>query len=616
MTRETANGQYDHHRGSDPLLRPGGAWRTACVLAVSFAAFVVACAFFWQYLATGQWLDLSSEAYYAGLNTPLSGMFVHPLSVFAHPWMIVVISLMLALMFFVPVVTAVLYDEVLALVFVLIVAALGRAPALALLQAVGCVLAARTHFRSDSPFVAVLLGLAPLLLYLVVFALPVVESTSLPLKRWVLYAVVAIALVLAVLASAGVLGLVKLLGFRPGALCPVIVAMLATGAIVYNVRVGADELDYALLEARLDRPGKPDALFESISLEKWLESHPGGSQKREAVKARVIQDIEDRKQELIDRCEAFLARHDDSDRAPGVLWIEAQVRSLMLHEAAYEAAYTSAGVNTGDQGAHAAASVLIACSAEFALLASGPTWRRLLDEHGGSPHAALAAWRLGQLALRDSTRVAEADNLLTLAQERLAPMVANGRGAPRRNEGDRVFAPTSAVPHGNADYYARAYQDVQRLLWLMRENHVLSNPASAEALAALVALNRNDMDYVERLEGLVGTYEGTLMHGNLKLAHALVADTKLAKATALFELAKDKPPMRKDRDEDARIEANYVLGCLTMQTSSSSALPLVPDVKEPREYFAIVANAKWNPWRKDARDRLARLDALAEQENK
>lgn len=614
MTRETANGQYDHHRGSDPLLRPGGGWRAACALAVSFVAFVVACSFFWQYLATGKWLDLSSGAYYTGLNTPLSRMFVHPLSVFAHPWMIVVISLMLALMFFVPVVTAVLYDEVLALVLVLLVAALGRAPALALLQAVGCVLAARTHFRSDSPFVAVLLGLAPLLVYLVVFALTVGESAALPLKRWVLYAVVAIALVLAVLASAGVLGLVKVLRFRPGSLCPVIVAMLATGVIVYNVRVGDDELDYALLVARLDRPGKPDALFESTSLEKWLESHQGQSLGRKAIKARVIQDIEDRKRELIDRCEAFLARHDDSDRAPGVLWIEAQVRSLMLHEATYEAGYTPAGVSTGDQDAHAPGSVLIACSAEFALPVSRPTWRRLLDKHGGSPHAALAAWRLGQLALRRGD-VAEADTLLSLAQERLSPMSTNDQAAPKGNEGDRVFAPTPAVPYDNADYYARAYQDVQRLLWLMRENHVLSDPASSEAptsseaLAALVALNRNKLDYVDRLEELVGTYEGTLMHDNLKLSYALVADTKLAKATALFELAKDATT-------DAGIEANYVLGCLTMQTGSSSALPLMRDVKKPREYFTVVANARWNPWRKEARNRLARLDALAEQNGK
>jgi len=610
MTEETTNRQYDHHRGSDPLLRPGGRWRAAGVLALSFAAFAVACAFFWQYMATGQWVDLSPDAYYTGLNTPLSRMFVYPLSVFAHPWLIVVISLMLALMFFVPVVTAVLYDEFLALGFVLIVAAIGRAPALALLQAVGCVLAARTHFRSDSPFVAVLLGLAPLLLYMVVFALTVGESASLPLKRWVLYAVVAVSLVVAVLAAAGVLGLVKVLGFRPGALCPVIAAMLVTGMIVYNVRVGADELDYALLVARLDRPGKPDALFESTSLEKWLESHPEGRRDREGVKARVIKDIETRKHDLIDRCEVFLSRHGDSDRASGVLWIEAQVWSLMLHDVAYEAGYASTGVDTGGQDVRDPASVVIACSAEYPHHNSRKAWQRLLDEHGGSPHAALAAWRLGQLALRRGD-VAQADALLNLAQERLAPMSTHGQAAPKQDDSDRVFASLPSVPHGNADYYARAYQDVQRLLWLMRENQVLSNPASAEALTALVALNSNDPGYIEKLEALVGDYEGTLMHDNLKLSYALVADTKLAKATALFELAKDRPATA---DDDARIEANYVLGCLTMQTGSASALPLMPGVKTPREYFTIVANARWNPWRKDARDRLARLDALADQE--
>ena len=100
MTEETASEQHDHHRGSDPLLRPVARRRTAIALTVNLAVFAAACCFFWQYLATGRWLDLSIQAYRAGVNTPLSRMFVHPLSIFAHPWMIPINSLLLALMFF------------------------------------------------------------------------------------------------------------------------------------------------------------------------------------------------------------------------------------------------------------------------------------------------------------------------------------------------------------------------------------------------------------------------------------------------------------------------------------------------------------------------------------
>ena len=605
MTVDAPSEQYDHHRGSDPLLRPGGPRRAAIVLAVNFAVFAFTCAFFWQYLATGQWLDLSAEGYYEGLNMPLSTMFVQPLSVFSHPWMIAVISLLLAMIFVVPVMIAVLYDEVLALVFVLLVAAVGRAPALALLQAVGCVLAARTRFRSDGPFIAALLGLAPLLVYLGIFALTVGESVSLPLKQWVLYAVVALAAVGSVLAAAGVLGLVKLIRFKPGALCPVILIMLAAGVVVFHVRVGGDELDYALLVARLDRPGKPDALFESISLETWIEARDAGGLDRDELKKRVRGDITARKNDLIARCEAFLADHGESGRAPGVLWLEAQARSLVLHEVAYEAAYEATLVEPAGGNQRGLRPVLIAYSAEFVLPAAHDTWHTLVTTHAGSPHAALAAWRLGQLALRRPDGMAQAEALLAQAQQRLVAVLANGGGTSNSAKGDRVFVPASAVPYGNADYYQRALHDAARLRWLMRENHVLSDTSSAEALAAFLSLNRNDLGYGLRLEVLAGQYENTHMGDNLKLAVALVAETKLAKATALLELAKDTLT-------DAGIEANYVLGCLTMQTGKSSALPLVPDVKEPREYFNIVANAAHNPWSKEARDRLAQLDAEAD----
>ncbi len=574
------------------------------MLAVNFAVFVFACAFFWQYLARGQWLDLSAHGYYQGLNTPLSTMFVQPLSVFSHPWMIAVISLLLALIFVVPVMVAVLYDEVLALMFVLLVAALGRAPALALLQAVGCVLAARTRFRSDGPFIAALLGLAPLLVYLGIFALTVGESVAQPLKQWVLHAVVALAAVGSVLAAAGVLGLVKLIRYKPGALCPVIVAMLASGVMIFHLRVGGDELDYALLVARLDRPGKPDALFESVSLETWIEARDAGDLNRDELTRRVRADITARRDDLIARCEAFLVEHGESARAPGVLWLEAQARSLVLHEAAYEAAYEAIRVGPPDGNPQGLRPVLIAYSAEFVLPEARDTWNTLLTAHGGSPHAALAAWRMAQLALRKPDGMGQAEKLLARAHKQLtAVLVGRGGNANGAKEG-RVFVPARAVPHGNADYYRRALQDVVRLQWLMRENHVLSDRSSAKAMAALVSLNRNDLGYGPQLEDLAGQYENTHMGDNLKLAVALVAETKLAKATALLELAKDALT-------DAGIEANYVLGCLTMQTGKSSALPLVPDVKAPREYFNIVANAAPSPWTREAKDRLAQLQAEA-----
>jgi len=602
MTEETASEQHDHHRGSDPLLRPVARRRTAIALTVNLAVFAVACCFFWQYLATGRWLDLSIQAYRAGVNTPLSRMFVHPLSIFAHPWMIPINSLLLALMFCVPVMIAVMYHEVVALAFVLVVAAVGRAPALALLQAVG-VLATRTPLRRESPFLAAMLGMSPLLMYMAIVTLTVEESARLPLQRWVLYSVVATALLLGTLAAAGALGLVKLFRYRPGALCPVMVVMLAAGALAFYGRVGSDELEYALLVARIDRPGEPDSLFESGWLEKWQESHGAEGLGRDELRKRLKREVARRRDGLIDRCNRFLSAHGDSDRAPGVLWLKAQLQSLVLDEATFEAAYSASHLSDGEE----ARAVLITCSAEFvAVDADGvapsyETWRRLLTDHSGSVHAVLARWRLGQLALRQQD-VSSADELLKAAEKRLLALRVEGAVRSRQGDAEGVFAARASIPRGKGRlrYYDKALKDVGYLLWLMRENRVRGSVPAAEALAAYLNVSSRDPDRRRKLKDLANTYEGTLMGDNLKLAVALTATNTFDKAKDLIELAKDELT-------DAGIEANFHLGCLRMSTGPVPALPLMDKLKKPEDYFKIVAKARANPWQRDAGRRLAEL---------
>ena len=568
------------------------------MLAANLAVFIAACAFFWQYLATGYWLDASARAYVVGMNVPLSGMFVHPLSIFAHPWMILVNSLLLALMFFVPVAIAVMYHEIAALGFVLVVAAVGRAPALALFQAVGCVLAARTHLRSDGPFLAALLGMSPLLAYTVIFAFTVGESAPLPLKQWVLYSVVAGAMLLAALAVAGVLELATLLRYRPGALCPVMLVMLAVAGIAFHVRVGADELEYVLLKDEIDRPAEPDRLFKRISLEQWRKSHDAEHLGREELRERLERDVRSRGSKLIDRCDRFLASHGDSARASGVLWLKAQLQSLSLDAADYEAAYDGSQ-REGDQEARGRRTVLIPCSAEFVAPAARATWQRLLDDHPDSLHGALAAWRLGTLALR-SQNVGLADELLKKAKKQLEDLRDERPAPSQQGTNQRLFAPVESMPYERRDHYETALRDVDLLLWLMMENHVRDDPRSAEALAAYLSISRRDANRLKKLESLLDNYEKTDMGDNLKLAVALMATDSFEKARSLITLAQDNV-------SDAGIEANYELGRLRMRTGSTSALPLLPDLKKPREYFNVVAGARDNPWQRAARERLKQL---------
>jgi len=223
---EVSRLEFDHHRGRSPLLRPTRAGRWGVFLVVNLLAFVVVNAF-WRYLATGAWVDFTPAAYAADVAVPVGRFLVEPLSVFRYPWMILVTGVVLGCVIYVPVVAAVLYRLPFAMVFLAIVALVGHAPLLALTMGVGCVLAARTGWRSDMPFLAALLGLSPAVVYFGFAYLGVSSQGTLPLQRWLLVAPLAMAMMLAVLASWPVLRLAKWTGYRPGVVWPVILMLLA-----------------------------------------------------------------------------------------------------------------------------------------------------------------------------------------------------------------------------------------------------------------------------------------------------------------------------------------------------------------------------------------------------
>lgn len=568
--------RYDHHRGSRPLLRPTSALRTGLFLVVNLTGYAVVNAF-WQYLATGRWLNLRAGAYWPDRIIPLGRMFVEPLSVLQHPWMILVTGLLLGVIVFVPIVVGVLYRLLYAAAFVVVVALLGHAPMLAAALAVGCALAGRTPLRSDLPLVAAVLGLVPVGLYLYFLGFAGVDSSAvLPLQRWVFYGPVFVAIVSAVLASAIVLALAAWTGFRPGVVWPVMVALLAVPMVIFYTRVGPAQLDYAVLINRLG-PGRTS--FRDMALSEWIDKHAARGLNRQTQEIRVREDLEGRKRELIDACDAFLLRRPAGDRVATVLWIRAWCMGLQLDERAFD----------GD---------LIRCSAAYPLEASRGAWRQVLREAPASPQAALARWRLGELALRRG-RPTEAEELLNAAAEALREIVA-GLGAGRNAAQDeRIFLPVATAPAGA--HYRQALVAAERLLWLIRENDALTDASAAEALAAFVAVNVRRRDHYPRITDLARDYEGTKMEDNLKLAAALGNPNDYEGAAALIVLAERKPPT------DAAIEANYELGQLAMQEARAPALQLLEGMKTPQAYFKAVLAARPNPWQLAARRRLDTL---------
>lgn len=562
MAVAKATDKYDHHRGSQPLLRRRRPWRHGFFLALNSVVFVVGSAG-WYYLSSGKWLAFTRDDYYKDLVTPLGETFLYPLDVLSHPWMILVAGLILAAMIFVPIIISVLYNLPAALLFAAVVGVLGHAPVMAAMLGIGAVISARTPFRSDMPFLAVVLGFIPTVVYMYLFGFSGSQSAELlPLQRWVVAGPLLASVLVAIVAASIVLVVTKLIRFSPGATFPILVMLIVAAAAVFHTKVGRDELEYAVIAERIV-PG--DVLFQPFSAAAISSD-------------RLQKDLVRRQQECIDACERFRARYGDSQRIAEVLWIEAQARSLHLDVRAFE---------TGTFRA----------SAGFPSPASAEAWRMLSETLPGAPQAQLARWRLGELALRRQ-EIALGDDLLNAAARRLQEhMKARAKVSTGASE-MRVFQPVSVLP--SRDYYDEALFRVRELIWLIERNNVLNDSAAAEALAAMLDENPLALNYDERLGNLVSVYEGTALGDNLILAVALATPDPYAQAEMLIYLAEDERT-------DAAVKANYQLGMLTMQTERARALPLIPNLKKPADYFRIVIAAPPNPWQDLAGEHLARL---------
>lgn len=575
MTPENNNNTYDHHHGAAPLLRPVSPWRTVPFLVVNLVGFVAVNAF-WRYLSTGHWVDVSPAAYQHDLATPLGQALQDPLNVFTRQWMVFVTASLLAGIVFIPIIVSVLYRLSLAAVFVIVVAVVGHCPVLAAALAVGCILAARTRLRSDMPFLAAVLGLMPIGLYLYFFAFAGLNvAATMPIRRLVMYVPFIGAMVLAVVGSGIVLALARVTGFRPGVVWPVLLALLVAPVVVFYWKVGADELDYALIANTL-APG--DAVFREESIETWKARTGTVGLKEQAIVNEVDGDLRAKRTRLLKECEAFLAAHPDSPRAPAVLWIAGQCHSVQF---SLQALRTS----------------LIKYSAAYPLPSSAQTWQHLAEEYPDSPQAALANRRLAELALQGG-QARRALSLLEAVRRDLADTI--GRSEPATPE-----TPWQSVP--TREYCREAMFQVERLAWLIAENGALADTpegkAAAEALSAFLSVNPyklNAEQQLRRLNVLGKRFKQTRLADNIELAIACAQPSVYDRAKRLIKLANVTP------ETDTTIEACFLLGRLTLRTEDT-AVGLTEGIKKPEWYLEQVKIARANPWQKRAGQALEEL---------
>ena len=644
IKRRKARRRYDHHRGADPLLRQTSWFRTIFFVVTNLAGFIAVSAFV-HYLAVGEWFDVSYTGYREALGRSLTEIMISPLSIFAHPWMIVVWGLLAGAIVVVPVLVGVLYRLRVAALFIAAVAIFAHAPILAAALAVGCVLAARTRLRSDLPFLAMLVGLAPVVAYLALFSLSG-DHVLTPLQRVAILLPYALALATAFLTAAIVLVLARATSFRAGVIWPVLLIFLIAPVWLFYRKVGPGEFDYAVISGRVgsgssiftarcaqdfrpwiseastatpaldhaQRMAKLDRLLDrsrsrlaryparglTSAVLGWLRAglveQLGGSAKDDelaegtgvGVKAPADLPAPEELDELIELCEAFLRRHRGHSRVAAVMWVRA---AAMEEQVRRLGAILGAGATprAGSAGRVERHQRMVSA------------WADLAESRPGSPQAMIAYERLGVEALRTGPvgkdRFEKGRDYLRNAQAMLMTYLGSVRSTGEPTVWQRIFVPGGELP-GN-EYYLAVRREAEEIIWLMEDNDALAgDPRDQDTFEVYIQTWPFAVVSRRQMLAFVKGYEGRELANNFKLHQVMADERPIARALKLLRLA--------DGTDDAAIMASYELGLLAMRLQRDPGWEVM-GLASASKYFKIVVRSVDSPYAPAAKRHLRRL---------
>ena len=577
----------DHHRGARPLLQPISLWRAILFVTINVMGFAVVSAF-WQYLSTGEWINF--DAFFRNLFVPLGAVFLQPLVVFTHPWMVLVYGLLLGVTVSVPIMVAILYRLRVAAIFLLLLAFVAQLPLLAAAVVTGCLLIGHTPLRSNMPMAAALLGILPAIIYVAALGCLTLSgatdrdywATVEPFRRWVLYGPYVLALLSVIVASALVLALAKATRFRPGVVWPVLLVLSAAPMVTFYVRVGSAELRYSIIANPIE-PG--DSILAELPLDQWRQDHPeDAGLPAGIVRERIQRDLHRRRDELRARCEQFLTDYPYDVRAPEIMWIMAQCRSLQLDGATYQRG-------------------LISGTCVFVMERSRAAWQDLVETYPHSDQAAIARWRLAELVLRstkhlDPDRADDIAQLLSALDDANELLYEAAAGLEVILSADEPLSPSRSVfaarrSRPSRSYYIRALHEVHRLQRLIESNELKEAPAGVQLLATWLSIDPALPDVAERYERLAQENHDSALADNLRLAAALAERDQLDRARKLV------PLVNVARPTDATVEATFELASI-----QGEGVEAIEGILPVEVYLRSVIAAPDNPWQAMAAERL------------
>ena len=551
--------------GPAPLMnvwsRSGSKYRVRAIglLALNVLLFAgVGCFAFWVRSGVvfapamdGYW-DEIGQTFNFGRDTTVSlaNLLVEPINIRDVPMQIPVIGLLMAALISIPILMSILYRFWSSVPFILVVGVLAVMPWLAITLLCSCIIASVRPFRARFRFMSALMGLVPIVVYLVLAwsgSAELVMGRIDPIDGMKFIAPWVLAIVAATLVFAVVLLIAKLVNYRPGTVAPLLAVMFGLPVGLFEFYVGRDELHYRLLESLNEAHfAEVDAAvgLREAALRTW-DRHPLPRPRLEKVlefekqkwQFELALDLAPRRSELTqhqaelaDRCDWFLKHFPASRYALNALYIKARALDMRVDPVEFR---EKKWIRFYD---------------DFPNHASRATWGIILENRPDSVLSAVAFLKLAQLQAREGD-VDRAVDKLAMILNRFAARVEPGTTGTS-GTGTLMRVLERDTPEASLRIPLEpVLLEAQRLYDLLTENRdplyayePISGPRRphADFTFGLLDLDPRHEHYIENLQELKRRYPNCQIADNI--------DLEIAKATPLHvtgrNTARAVPPRR------------------------------------------------------------------------
>lgn len=605
----------------------GRKYRVRAVLFLLTDALLFAglgCFTFW--LRTGHALPFSAQQYWGYLwqsfdptlerQTTLLEFLLQPIPAQQVPWMFVIHGLVMASLTAIPILVAMLYRLPFALVFTAIIGFFAALPWLAITVTFCCCLACWKRIQFSFRYATALISLSPVVLYYLMATrnTPGIDRLA-PLELVKLYLPVVIALIAACVVMAIVLIIARVVNHRPGAIAPLMAILFVTPVVLFETKVGRDELRYRLLErgfgpgsrehflrhadaektifraAEVMRDAAPDpqppidSLIQLVRDDLKLRAAVGQTGQSRVAKT-VMVDWYAQKDLAISECRRFRRHFPYSEYVPSVLYLQGRATDLRLNR---EFAYLQD-------------SLILTHNEDFPNTASADVWRELVERAPDSAPGCVAMYRLAVLETRRG-HVQEALDLL----DRLIAGFGKRKNpdtAPTETSGWRNFL-AKRPPANSLDIDVTAtVQSARKLHDLLSRNRAkdLEPKYAYPILGRLFSINPHHPEYAQNLRELLAATStdprdpASLLRDNIEL---LLVLTNRSRSRRIDELRALVERFAKDKQCDALPRARFELAA-AYQTDN-----LLDEARSL--YQTIQAEHPDSPWATEANWRLATM---------